>query len=208
MHFLQNNTHNSKHTCLHYTKMSIGVSLSCNLEALTDKSPQPLASFVKHTHTHMLVYCRQRKGIHQKQVGGRDQGWQRGRPEAGGQCPLRGRGLNLRNGTVMINSCLLCCMRSISTLSSLLSPERIKQLLHGYEVLFTLALWWLQPSLHVNLLFTKPMVNYTILSFAGFQRLLQMDAKEILHSFIYINKAGFNLSKATRRGRNIIATGQ
>lgn len=31
-----------------------------------------------------------------------------------------------------------------------------------------------------------------------------MDAEEILHEFIYIDEAGFNLTKARRRGRNII----
>ena len=48
------------------------------------------------------------------------------------------------------------------------------------------------------------MLNYTILSFTVFQRVLQMDAEEILHEFIYIDEAGFNLTKARRRGRNII----
>ncbi|XDV41651.1 hypothetical protein PO909_010472 [Leuciscus waleckii] len=36
------------------------------------------------------------------------------------------------------------------------------------------------------------------------ERVLQMDAEEILHEFIYIDEAGFNLTKARRRGRNII----
>jgi hypothetical protein len=31
-----------------------------------------------------------------------------------------------------------------------------------------------------------------------------MDAEEIPHEFIYIDEAGFNLTKARRRGRNII----
>lgn len=31
-----------------------------------------------------------------------------------------------------------------------------------------------------------------------------MDAEEILYGFIYIDEAGFNLTKARRRGRNII----
>jgi len=31
-----------------------------------------------------------------------------------------------------------------------------------------------------------------------------MDAEEILHEFIYIDEAGFNLTKARRRGRNVI----
>lgn len=51
-------------------------------------------------------------------------------------------------------------------------------------------------------LYTRPILNYTILSFTVFQGVLQMDAEEILHEFIYIDEAGFNLTKA-RRGRNI-----
>ncbi|XP_030267242.1 uncharacterized protein LOC115578423 [Sparus aurata] len=36
------------------------------------------------------------------------------------------------------------------------------------------------------------------------ERVLQMDAEEIPHKFIYIDEAGFNLTKSRRRGRNII----
>uniref|UniRef100_UPI00358E5982 uncharacterized protein n=1 Tax=Myxine glutinosa TaxID=7769 RepID=UPI00358E5982 len=36
------------------------------------------------------------------------------------------------------------------------------------------------------------------------ESVLQMDAEEIPHDFIYIDEAGFNLTKARRRGRNII----
>ncbi|XP_036933440.1 insertion element IS630 uncharacterized 39 kDa protein-like [Acanthopagrus latus] len=36
------------------------------------------------------------------------------------------------------------------------------------------------------------------------ERVLQMDAEEIPHEFIYIDEAEFNLSKSRRRGRNII----
>lgn len=68
-----------------------------------------------------------------------------------------------------------------------------------------LALWCyvtLQPFLHVNLLYTRPMLNYTILSFVVFHSVLRMDAEEIPHEFIYIDETGFNLGKAWRRGRN------
>ena len=51
------------------------------------------------------------------------------------------------------------------------------------------------------------MLNYTFLSFTVFQRVLQMDAEEVLHEFIYIDEAGFKLTKARRRGRNIIGHG-
>lgn len=37
-----------------------------------------------------------------------------------------------------------------------------------------------------------------------FQRVLQMDADAIPHEFIFIDEAGFNLTKVRRRGRNII----
>ena len=47
-------------------------------------------------------------------------------------------------------------------------------------------------------------LNYTILYFTVFHRVLQMDAEEILHEFIYIDEAGFHLTKARRRGTNII----
>ncbi|KAK0153557.1 hypothetical protein N1851_004664 [Merluccius polli] len=36
------------------------------------------------------------------------------------------------------------------------------------------------------------------------ERVLQMDAEAIQHEFIYIDEAGFNLSKVRRRGRNVI----
>nr|XP_023693770.1 uncharacterized protein LOC111857305 [Paramormyrops kingsleyae] len=36
------------------------------------------------------------------------------------------------------------------------------------------------------------------------ERVLQMDADEVQHEFIYIDEAGFNLSTVRRRGRNII----
>ncbi|KAI2660531.1 Estrogen receptor [Labeo rohita] len=36
------------------------------------------------------------------------------------------------------------------------------------------------------------------------QRVLQMDAEEVPHEFIYIDEAGFNLTTVRRRGRNII----
>ena len=61
--------------------------------------------------------------------------------------------------------------------------------------------------LHVNVLYTRPMLNDTILSFTVFQRVLQMDAEEIPNEFINIDEAGFNLTKARRRGRNIIGHG-
>ena len=51
------------------------------------------------------------------------------------------------------------------------------------------------------------MLNYTVLSFTIFQRVLQMGAEEIPHELIYIDEAGFNLTKARRRGRNIIGHG-
>ena len=41
------------------------------------------------------------------------------------------------------------------------------------------------------------------LVFHSFQRVLQMDAEEILHEFTYTDEAGFNLTKARRRGRHI-----
>ncbi|XP_034740321.1 keratin, type I cytoskeletal 9-like [Etheostoma cragini] len=36
------------------------------------------------------------------------------------------------------------------------------------------------------------------------ERVLQMDGEEIQHEFIYVDEAGFNLSRTRRRGRNII----
>ena len=62
----------------------------------------------------------------------------------------------------------------------------------------------LHTFLHVNVLYTKSMLNYTILSFTVFQRVLQMDAEAIPQEYIYIDEAGFNLTKVRRRGRNII----
>ena len=57
---------------------------------------------------------------------------------------------------------------------------------------------------HVHWLYSRSILNYTILSLTVFQRVLQMDADEIQHEFIYIDKAGFNLTKANWRGRKII----
>ncbi|KAI2660049.1 Insertion element IS630 uncharacterized 39 kDa protein [Labeo rohita] len=36
------------------------------------------------------------------------------------------------------------------------------------------------------------------------ERVLQMDAEQIQHEFIYVDEAGFNLAKTQRRGRNVI----
>ncbi|KAK0136823.1 hypothetical protein N1851_026995 [Merluccius polli] len=36
------------------------------------------------------------------------------------------------------------------------------------------------------------------------ERVLQMDGEEIQHEFIYVDEAGFNLTRTRRRGRNII----
>ncbi|KAI2645113.1 hypothetical protein H4Q32_030897 [Labeo rohita] len=36
------------------------------------------------------------------------------------------------------------------------------------------------------------------------ERVLQMDAEQIQHEFIYVDEAGFNLAKTRRRGRNVI----
>ena len=90
------------------------------------------------------------------------------------------------------------------------NSERVKQLRHEYVevciVHFSTLMFHTAhiTFLHVNVLYTKSMLNYTILSFTVFQRGLKMDAEAIPHEFIYIDEAGFNLSKVRRRGRNII----
>ena len=74
----------------------------------------------------------------------------------------------------------------------------MKQLRHEYvEVCIVhFSTLMLLTFLHVNVLYTKSMLNYTILSFTVFQRVLQMDAEKSLHEFISIEEAGFNLAKA------------
>ena len=59
------------------------------------------------------------------------------------------------------------------------NSERVKQLRHEYvEVCIVhFSTLTLHTFLHVNVLYTKSMLNYTILSFTVFQRVLQMDAE-------------------------------
>ena len=47
-------------------------------------------------------------------------------------------------------------------------------------------------------------ISDTILS-CLFQRVLELEATEEVHKFIYIDEVGFNLYKTRRRGRNIIS---
>ena len=90
------------------------------------------------------------------------------------------------------------------------NSERVKRLRREYEevciVYFsTVMLNSAQITfLHVHFLYTRSILNFKILSFTVFQTVLQMDAEEILHEFIYINEAGFHFTKGRRRGRNII----
>ena len=48
------------------------------------------------------------------------------------------------------------------------------------------------------------MLNSILLYLTLFQRVLQMNAAEIQHEFIYVDEAGFNLTKTRRQGRNVI----
>lgn len=88
------------------------------------------------------------------------------------------------------------------------NSERVKRLRHEYVevciVHFSTVMLHTAHMTFLHWLYTRPILNYTILSFTVFQGVLQMDAEEILHEFIYIDEAGFNLTKARRRGRNII----
>ena len=53
-------------------------------------------------------------------------------------------------------------------------------------------------------MYTRSTLNYTILPDTVFQRVLRMAGEEIQHEFIYVDEAGFNLTRTRRRGRNII----
>ena len=53
-------------------------------------------------------------------------------------------------------------------------------------------------------MYTRSTLNYTILPDTVLQRVLRMDGEEIQHEFIYVDEAGFNLTRTRRRGRNII----
>ena len=68
------------------------------------------------------------------------------------------------------------------------NSERVKQLRHEYvEVCIVhFSTLMLHTFLHVNVLYTKSMLNYTILSFTVFQRVLQMDAEAIPQEYVYI----------------------
>lgn len=52
-------------------------------------------------------------------------------------------------------------------------------------------------------MYTRSTLNYTILPDTVFQRVLRMDGEEIQHEFIYVDEAGFNLTRTRRRGRSI-----
>ncbi len=53
-------------------------------------------------------------------------------------------------------------------------------------------------------MYTRSTLNYTILPDTVLQGVLRMDGEEIQHEFIYVDEAGFNLTRTRRRGRNII----
>ncbi len=72
---------------------------------------------------------------------------------------------------------------------------------------FTLAVWSCILSHNLLLycnMYTRSTLNYTILPDTVLQGVLRMDGEEIQHEFIYIDEAGFNLTRTRRRGRNII----
>ncbi len=72
---------------------------------------------------------------------------------------------------------------------------------------FTLAVWSCILSHNLLLycnMYTRSTLNYTILPDTVLQGVLRMDGEEIQHEFIYVDEAGFNLTRTRRRGRNII----
>ncbi len=72
---------------------------------------------------------------------------------------------------------------------------------------FTLAVWSCILSHNLLLycnMYTRSILNYTILPDTVLQGVLRMDGEEIQHEFIYVDEAGFNLTRTRRRGRNII----
>ncbi len=72
---------------------------------------------------------------------------------------------------------------------------------------FTLAVWSCILSHNLLLycnMYTSSTLNYTILPDTVLQGVLRMDGEEIQHEFIYVDEAGFNLTRTRRRGRNII----
>ncbi len=72
---------------------------------------------------------------------------------------------------------------------------------------FTLAVWSCILSHNLLLycnMYTRATLNYTILPDTVLQGVLRMDGEEIQHEFIYVDEAGFNLTRTRRRGRNII----
>ncbi len=88
------------------------------------------------------------------------------------------------------------------------NSERVKRLRHDYaEVCITLAVWSCILSHNLLLycnMYTRSTLNYTILPDTVRQGVLRMDGEEIQHEFIYVDEAGFNLTRTRRRGRNII----
>ncbi|XP_059896427.1 uncharacterized protein LOC132448892 [Gadus macrocephalus] len=88
------------------------------------------------------------------------------------------------------------------------NSERVKRLRHDYAevcihfssvILHTVSVFLLYCNMY-----TRSTLNYTILPDTVFQRVLRMDGEEIQHEFIYVDEAGFNLTRTRRRGRNII----
>lgn len=46
---------------------------------------------------------------------------------------------------------------------------------------------------------------YITYKYIFLQRVVELDVKEKLHEYIYMDKAGFNLTKMKRRGRSVIS---
>ncbi len=88
------------------------------------------------------------------------------------------------------------------------NSERVKDcgmIMQRY--VFTLAVWSCILSHNLLLycnMYTRSTLNYTILPDTVLQGVLRMDGEEIQHELIYVDEAGFNLTRTRRRGRNII----
>ncbi|KAL0146999.1 hypothetical protein M9458_057523 [Cirrhinus mrigala] len=127
-----------------------------------------------------------------------------GRGHQGGRGPLftRAQEATILN-MVMANNCIR--LREIQ--ANIINDDRIFNNIQRVS-LSTLARILKKNQVHMKQLYRVPFdrnserVKHLRTEYV--ERVLQMDAEQIQHEFIYVDEAGFNLAKTRRRGRNVI----
>ncbi|XP_048855527.1 uncharacterized protein LOC125723169 isoform X9 [Brienomyrus brachyistius] len=127
-----------------------------------------------------------------------------GRGHQGGRGPMftRAQEAAIVNMVVANN-----CIRLREIQANIINNDRIFNNIHRVS-LSTLARILKKKQVHMKQLYRVPFDRNSErvkhLRSEYVERVLQMDAEQIQHEFIYVDEAGFNLAKTRRRGRNVI----